>query len=282
MGVPFSRSTLILETALITLVPLVAISLLIVMLYAYRRHKMVRAASLLGDQAHLSKKISSSMTSSESSTPLLNQFAAQLLEIKGSGRYGQVWKASLDDDVIAVKVFAASEFLSFSAERDFYTLPQICNQENILKFIGVDSRGSDDDSDTSVRHLWLLTEYHERGSLYDHLKAYTVTWKEMLHITQGLTAGLAFLHDEAAATKEEAIKPSVAHRDIKSKNVLLKHDLTACIGDFGLALIMKPNEKVSDKQVQVRLHLTSLLSTSTLSPITSPYPSSDSKHRPTL
>ena len=50
--------------------------------------------------------------------------------------------------------------------------------------------------------------------------------------------------------------------DIKSKNVLLKHDLTACIGDFGLALIMKPNEKVSDKQVQVRLHII-LLSTST-------------------
>lgn len=32
------------------------------------------------------------------------------------------------------------------------------------------------------------------------------------------------------------MKPAIVHRDFKSKNVLVKNDLSACIADFGLAL----------------------------------------------
>ena len=38
----------------------------------------------------------------------------------------------------------------------------------------------------------------------------------------------------------QGAKPAVAHRDFKSKNVLLKSDLTACVADFGLALKFEP------------------------------------------
>ena len=32
------------------------------------------------------------------------------------------------------------------------------------------------------------------------------------------------------------IKPGIAHRDLKSKNILVKNDKTCCIADFGLAV----------------------------------------------
>ena len=32
------------------------------------------------------------------------------------------------------------------------------------------------------------------------------------------------------------IKPGIAHRDLKSKNILMKSNNTCCIADFGLAV----------------------------------------------
>lgn len=41
-------------------------------------------------------------------------------------------------------------------------------------------------------------------------------------------------------------------RDIKSKNVLLKNNLTACIADFGLALQFEAGKSAGDTHGQVR------------------------------
>merc|ERR1712061_602566 len=46
-------------------------------------------------------------------------------------------------------------------------------------------------------------------------------------------SGLAHLHKEIKATHG---KPKIAHRDIKTRNILVKDDLSCCIADFGLAV----------------------------------------------
>lgn len=66
--------------------------------------------------------------------------------------------------------------------------------------------------------------------------------------------GLAYLHDDVSLTRCQS-KPAVAHRDFKSKNVLLKEDLTACIADFGLALKFEPGKSPGETHGLVKMHL---------------------------
>ena len=49
------------------------------------------------------------------------------------------------------------------------------------------------------------------------------------------------MHSELFGTQG---KPAIAHRDIKTKNILVKNNLTCCIADFGLAVIKEAEDKV--------------------------------------
>lgn len=154
--------------------------------------------------------------------------------MKARGRFGAVWRAQLKQDEIAVKIFPMQDKDSWQTEQDIYKLPRM-KHENILEFIGVEKHAESPE-------FWLITAYHSRGSLCDYLKAHTVTWDELCRISETMARGLTHLHEEIAATKSDGLKPAVAHRDFKSKNVLLKNDLTACIADFGLALVFQPGK----------------------------------------
>ncbi|CAG0889733.1 unnamed protein product, partial [Darwinula stevensoni] len=169
----------------------------------------------------------------------------QLQEIKARGRFGAVWIALYKNHNVAVKVFPLQDKGSWMTEQEVYQLSQMSHQ-NILEFIGAEKRG-----EGLQTEYWLITAYCQNGSLCDFLKGNTVTYSELCHITKSMMAGLAHLHDEIPPLKGEGFKPSIAHRDFKSKNVLLKSDLTACIADFGLALIFYPNRNIGDVHGQV-------------------------------
>ncbi|TKS66712.1 Activin receptor type-2B [Collichthys lucidus] len=127
-------------------------------------------------------------------SPILGQKPLQLLEIKARGRFGCVWKAQLLGEYVAVKIFPVQDKQSWQNEYEIFNLNGM-RHENLLQFLGAERRGSNVEME-----LWLITAYHEKGSLTDYLKANVLSW------------------------------------DFKSKNVLLKSNLTACIADFGLAL----------------------------------------------
>ena len=69
--------------------------------------------------------------------------------------------------------------------------------------------------------LWLVTDYLEKGSLYDYLQLVTLDVQSMLKLAVSIASGLAHLHIEIVGTQG---KPAIAHRDLKSKNILVKRN----------------------------------------------------------
>ncbi|XKL66504.1 hypothetical protein PGB90_009924 [Kerria lacca] len=179
-------------------------------------------------------------------SPILEKLRSiTLIEIKARGKFGAVWKASDKNEIVAVKIMPIQEKQSWLTEQEIYKLP-LMNHDSILKFIAAEKHG-----DNLNTEFWLITAFHELGSLHDFLKSNTVSWEELCYIAYTLARGLTHLHEEIPSEKMECYKPAVAHRDFKSSNVLLKNDLTACIADFGLALIFKPSRSCGDMHGQV-------------------------------
>lgn len=177
--------------------------------------------------------------------PTMGLLPIQLIEIKARGRFGLVWKAHLKGEEIAVKVFPMQDKQSWTQEQEIYKIP-LMSHANILHFIGVEIRKAEHPT-----QFWLITAYHELGSLCDYLKAHTLTWPELCKIVETMARGLMHLHEEMTGKLGEPLKPAIAHRDFKSKNVLLKNDMTACIADFGLALMFEPGKSCGDTHGQV-------------------------------
>ncbi|CAI9726163.1 morphogenetic receptor type-1B-like [Octopus vulgaris] len=172
---------------------------------------------------------------SGSGLPLLVQrtIAKQIYLIKsiGKGRYGEVWKGKWRGENVAVKIFFTTEEDSWFRETELYQTV-LLRHDNILGFLAADIKGT---------QLYLITDYHDHGSLYDFLRATTLNAVDMMRLAHSTVAGLAFLHAEIYGAKG---KPALAHRDIKSKNILVKKNLTCCIADLGLCVkyISETNE----------------------------------------
>ncbi|NP_001084049.1 activin receptor type-2B precursor [Xenopus laevis] len=178
-------------------------------------------------------------------SPLVGLKPLQLLDIKARGRFGCVWKARLLNEYVAVKIFPVQDKQSWQCEKEIFTTPGM-KHENLLEFIAAEKRGSNLEME-----LWLITAFHDKGSLTDYLKGNLVSWNELCHITETMARGLAYLHEDVPRCKGEGHKPAIAHRDFKSKNVLLRNDLTAILADFGLAVRFEPGKPPGDTHGQV-------------------------------
>lgn len=180
---------------------------------------------------------------SGSGLPLLVQrtFSRQITLLKciGKGKFGEVHKGTWRSDDVAVKIFSSRDEVSWRRETEIYR-SNLIRHENILGFIASDNKDTG-----TVTQLWLVTEYHHLGSLFDVLEAQTVSKEEMLSMALSSTNGLMHLHMEIESMGDkEYRKPAIAHRDIKSRNILVKSDgKTCCIADLGLAVTYDSHTK---------------------------------------
>nr|XP_033797755.1 bone morphogenetic protein receptor type-1A [Geotrypetes seraphini]XP_033797756.1 bone morphogenetic protein receptor type-1A [Geotrypetes seraphini] len=190
----------------------------------------------------------SQSSGSGSGLPLLVQrtIAKQINMVRqiGKGRYGEVWMGKWRGEKVAVKVFFTTEEASWFRETEIYQTV-LMRHENILGFIAADIKGTG-----SWTQLYLITDYHENGSLYDFLKCATLDTRWLLKLAYSAACGLCHLHTEIYGTQG---KPAIAHRDLKSKNILIKRNGSCCIADLGLAVKFNSDTNEVDIPLNTRV-----------------------------
>ncbi|PWZ11360.1 Receptor-like serine/threonine-protein kinase ALE2 [Zea mays] len=132
--------------------------------------------------------------------------------IIGEGGFGRVYEGILEDgERVAIKVLKRDDQ---QGTREFLAEVEMLSRlhhRNLVKLIGSD----------------------KGAARFD--------WDARLKIALGAARGLAYLHEDSS--------PRVIHRDFKSSNILLEHDFTPKVSDFGLArtALGEGNEHISTR-----------------------------------
>lgn len=160
----------------------------------------------------------------------------------GKGRFAQVYKAKLKQttsdqfETVAVKIFPYEEYASWKNEKDIFSNTDL-RHESILHFLTAEERKVE-------KQYWLITAFHPRGNLQEHLTHHVISWQELHVLSSSLARGVAHLHSDRLPCGRP--KVPIVHRDLKSSNILVKNDGTCCVCDFGLGLCLDSSLSVDD------------------------------------
>ena len=132
----------------------------------------------------------------------------QLINQIGQGRYGYVYKAQFEGDIVAVKIFSHNCRTAWETECTLNSMESTAHK-NIVEFIGKGSRGSG----ISLQ-LYVISRYYPLGSLNQFLRKRVVTLEQACVIIRDIAEGLAHLHSEYYTNSGGIVaeKYAIAHR----------------------------------------------------------------------
>lgn len=145
-------------------------------------------------------------------------------KVLGEGGFGCVYQGTLEDGTtVAVKVLKRYDD---QGEREFLAEVEMLGRlhhRNLVKLLGIC---------IEENARCLVYELIPNGSVESHLhgadrETAPLDWNSRMKIALGAARALAYLHEDSS--------PCVIHRDFKASNILLEHDYTPKVSDFGLA-----------------------------------------------
>ncbi|KAK9064133.1 hypothetical protein SSX86_018005 [Deinandra increscens subsp. villosa] len=148
----------------------------------------------------------------------------------GEGGFGPVYKGVLEEgQEIAVKRLSKSSQQGLDEFKNEVICIAKLQHRNLVKLLGYCIQGDE---------KMLIYEYMPNKSLdsflYDESRKLLLDWPQRFHIIHGIARGLLYLHQDS--------RLKVVHRDLKSGNILLDHQMHPKISDFGLARMFKEDE----------------------------------------
>lgn len=135
----------------------------------------------------------------------------ELLEQVGEGSFGKVYRAHLNETVVAVKVIQMGDGAEVALE-EIGTMGRVGPHPYVVHLIAYRL-------DEEAREAHLVLDWCAGGPLYDRKSEEAERWAWMIQIT------LALVHIHRAG---------VLHRDLALRNVLLDEHDRARVADFGL------------------------------------------------
>ncbi|CAN8253827.1 unnamed protein product [Cochlearia groenlandica] len=143
--------------------------------------------------------------------------------VLGKGGFGMVYHGIVNgDEHVAVKVLSQSStqgYKEFKAEVDLLLR---VHHTNLVRLVGYCYEGD---------ILGLIYEFLPNGDIKQHLlgkdERPTINWSIRLRIALEAAQGLEYLHIGCT--------PPMAHRDVKTANILLDENFKAKLADFGLS-----------------------------------------------
>ncbi|KAH6770155.1 hypothetical protein C2S52_014958 [Perilla frutescens var. hirtella] len=173
----------------------------------------------------------------------------------GFGRFGSVYKAILNDEdtlFVAVKVLnlavkgasktfmAECKALGGIKHRNLVKLVSVCDsidfQGNNFKALVYEFKFN------GSLEKWLYNNKEKTDKSGEEIRNLSII--QRLNIATDIAQGIEYLHYGTGS--------SIVHGDLKPSNILLDHDMVACVGDFGLAKILSSSHEISNSSIGIK------------------------------
>ena len=229
-------STSYLLVLLIILIVLV-ISLISILIYQKLKRRKLNQCNCLENSSVVKKSSLQNIESAISETAQHSSQNSKLYEeldlqtILNDDQFTIKHQAKRHNMNVFVKIYKAKVKQLWLSEINIYKLILI-RHENILNFI---AKSEFYDSKASQLNYLIVTEYHQLGNLECFLKSKpNLTEQQLIKLMLTASSGLNHLHLEISNNQR---KPTVVHRNINSKNFIIKQNLTCALANFNYALI---------------------------------------------